>query len=316
MFRILGALILAVPAVAAVGLLLAHVSIRAVAPELPAVEDVLAFARNASDLPVRLSILNTARQVMPRASVLEASLDPEPDTEYEMAFPAFALEWSDGRIFLIDLGMEASNAVEFGTPSERLLGAAPMEPLADVATRLGEARERVAGVAFTHLHTDHTNGALALCAADPAPIPWFATPLQAERSNYTTRPGRALVERAACLEPRPLEGGPIYAIPGFPGLGVFETGGHTPGSQVFVARVADPVGPRLWIFTGDLVNHIDGVRHNLPKPTLYSLFVVPEDRVRLDLLRRYLAKLVARPGGGLLVSHDLRQLEATGVPEW
>jgi glyoxylase-like metal-dependent hydrolase (beta-lactamase superfamily II) len=125
-----------------------------------------------------------------------------------------------------------------------------------------------------------------------------------------------MIEDAGCLEPRPLEGGPIYAVPGFPGLGVFATGGHTPGSQVFVARVADPLGSRLWIFTGDLVNHIDGVRHNLPKPTLYSLFVVPEDRARLDQLRRYLARLVVRPGSDLLVSHDLRQLEETGVPAW
>ena len=108
-------------------------------------------------------------------------------------------------------------------------------------------------------------------------------------------------------------GRPPYAIPGFPGLSVFETGGHTPGSQIFVARVGDSSGSRLWVFTGDIVNHIDGIVHNLPKPMLYSVFVVPEHRDRLDLLRRMLAELAQHPGTDLLVSHDLLQLESMGL---
>jgi glyoxylase-like metal-dependent hydrolase (beta-lactamase superfamily II) len=316
MLKIIGVLILLVPAIAATGLLMAHISIRSVNPQLPEPETVLAFAHGEADLPIRLSILNTARQSSSRSGVLEASLDPDPDAEYTMSYPSFALEWADGRIFLIDLGMDRESAIAFGEPAERLLGSKPIVPLVDVAARLGPARSRVAGVAFTHLHTDHTDGAGVLCSIDSSPISWFSSTNQAERTNYTTRPGRATIEAAGCLTPQPLDGDGLLNIPGFPGLGIIAAGGHTPGSQIFVARVSNSSGDRLWIFTGDLVNHIDGIRHNLPKPTAYSLFIVPEARERLDLLRRYLAGLGSQPDVRLLVSHDLRQLEASGVPEW
>ncbi|MBW2399245.1 MAG: hypothetical protein JRG80_08225 [Deltaproteobacteria bacterium] len=283
MSKILGSLILAVPAFAAAALLWSHLSIQTIEPEFPSFEQILAVGADSADLPVELRLLDTASQPMARSGVLERSLDPDPEAEYVMAFPAFALEWADGRIFLIDLGMERASALSFGEPAERLLGADPIEFHADVAQLLGSAIDRVAGV------------------------------LQVDRSNYTTRPGRARIERAGCLDPTRLSEGPLYAVPGFPGLSVFATGGHTPGSQVFVARVGDPVGSRLWVFTGDLANHIDGILHNLPKPTLYSLFVVPEHRDRLDLLRRMLAELARQPGVDLLVSHDLRQLEAMGL---
>jgi glyoxylase-like metal-dependent hydrolase (beta-lactamase superfamily II) len=311
MLKIVAALALAVPTLAGIGLLVAHLSIRTVEPVLPSIEQIVGVGVDSRDLPIRLRRIDTASQAMPRSGVLEASVDPDPERAYVMAFPAFALEWSDGRIFLIDLGMERASALAFGAPSERILGADPIEFHTDVAAALGEAVGRVRGVGVSHLHTDHTDGAIALCAAAARAIPVFHTPLQADRSNYTTRPGRERLERAGCIEPTRLEGGPLYAIPGFPGLGVFAAGGHTPGSQVFVARVGDPADSRLWIFTGDLVNNIDGVRHNLPKPTLYSLFVVPEHRRRLELLRRTLAELEHQPGVDLLVSHDLRHLEAS-----
>ncbi len=312
MLKILGALVLAVPAFAAVGLLWSHLSIQTIEPELPSIEEILAVGADSADLPVALRLFGTASQPMPRSGVLEPSLDPDPEAEYVMAFPVFALEWADGRIFLIDLGMERASALSFGEPAERLLGAEPIEFHADVAQLLGSAIDRVAGVGFSHLHSDHTDGAIRLCESAERTIPLFQTPLQADRSNYTTRPGLARIDRAGCLDATRLGEGPLYALPGFPGLSVFATGGHTPGSQVFVARVGDPGGSRLWVFTGDLANHIDGILHNLPKPTLYSLFVVPEHRDRLDFLRRMLAELARQPGVDLLVSHDLRQLEAMG----
>jgi len=313
MAKIVGALILAIPVLAATTLLWSHWSIRTIEPELPKVEQILAVGTDSADLPVDLRLLDTASQAMPRSGVIERSLDPDPEAEYVMAFPAFALEWADGRIFLIDLGMERASALSFGKPAERVLAADPIEFHGDVAQLLGSSIDRVAGVGQSHLHSDHTDGAIRLCAAAGRAIRLFQTPLQADRTNYTTRPGRAKIERAGCLEPTRLSGGPLHPIPGFPGLGVFATGGHTPGSQVFVARTADTIGSRLWVFTGDLANNIDGIRHNLPKPTLYSLFVVPEHRARLDVLRRFLAELERQPGVDLLVSHDLRQLEAMGL---
>ena len=316
MLKIIGTGIVAVLSLAAAGLLWSHLSIRKIEPELPGIEQILAVGADSGDLPVELRLLDTASQSMPRSGVLEPSLDPDPEAEYVMAFAAFALEWADGRIFLIDLGMERASALAFGRSSERLLGADPIEFHADVAETLGSAVDRVAGVGFSHLHSDHTDGAIPLCASAARAIPLFQTPLQADRSNYTTRPGRARVERAGCLEPTRLGSGPLHTVPGFPGLSVFATGGHSPGSQVFVARVGNTVGSRLWVFTGDLANHIDGIHHNLPKPMLYSLFVVPEHRDRLDLLRRMLAEMAHPPGVDLLVSHDLRQLESMGLVAW
>jgi len=313
MSKIIATTILAIPTLAAIGLFWSNLSIQTIEPELPGIEKILAVGTDAADLPVSLRLLSTASQSMTRRGVLERSLDPNPVAEYVMAFPAFALEWADGRIFLIDLGMDRESALSFGEPAERLLSAEPIEFHADVAKLLGNSIGRVAGVGFSHLHTDHTDGGVRLCESAERAIPLFQTPLQADRSNYTTRPGLALIERSGCFGSIRLDEGPLHPIPGFPGLSVFATGGHTPGSQVFVARVRDSVGSRLWVFTGDVVNNIDGVRFNVPKPTIYSLFVVPEHRDRLDLLRRMLAELAQHPGTDLLVSHDLLQLEAMGL---
>jgi glyoxylase-like metal-dependent hydrolase (beta-lactamase superfamily II) len=139
---------------------------------------------------------------------------------------------------------------------------------------------------------------------------------QANETNYTTRPGAVQIEEADCLAPQVLGGDGLLPIPGFDGLAMLAVGGHTPGSQIFVARMAPEVVGWTWIFTGDAVNHIDGVRLNLPKPTLYSLLVVPEDAARLEEVRLLLREVSTLPRTGLLVSHDQLQLEASHVPNW
>ena len=63
-------------------------------------------------------------------------------------------------------------------------------------------------------------------------------------------------------------------------------------------------------------NHVDGVRHDVPKPILYSRFVVPESPARLQRMRRTLRQLVERLPATLLVSHHQAQIEATGIPAW
>jgi glyoxylase-like metal-dependent hydrolase (beta-lactamase superfamily II) len=304
---------------AAAGLLLAHRAMRAIDPPLPD-EAELKAAGNVGDLPVRLRWIDTASQAMPRSAVLEPSLDPAPAQPYVMAHTAFVLEWADGRIFLVDLGMDAKAARAFGRPLELVSGAEPIEPHGTAADWLGDAVERVAGVAFTHLHTDHTEGAAALCDATRRAVPAFQTPLQADRSNYTTRPGHAQIDEAGCLSRRRLEGEPPFELPGFPGLLVIPVAGHTPGSQVFVVHVLDRdaphAAPQAFVITGDVVNHVDGLRLDLPKPRLYSLLVVPEATERLGRVRRYLRGLMEQHGVTPLVSHDRRQLEASGIPAW
>jgi glyoxylase-like metal-dependent hydrolase (beta-lactamase superfamily II) len=306
-------------AIAAAGLAIAHRHIEAIDPPLPE-EARLAAPPAPADLPVRLRWIDTASQAMPRSAVLEPSVDPTPDEPYVMAHTAFVLEWADGRIFLVDLGMDPESAVAFGRPMELVAGAQPIAPSDDIATLLGEAIARVAGAAFTHLHPDHTAGAIPLCAALGRRLPVFQTPLQAERPNYTTRAGHAQLEQAGCLERRPLEGGPAFAVPGFDGLVVIAAAGHTPGSQLFVAHVRDAREPgaptRSFVLTGDVVNHADGLLLDLPKPRLYSLLVVPEATGRLGRVRGYLRGLVEQHDMTALISHDRTQLLGSGIAVW
>jgi glyoxylase-like metal-dependent hydrolase (beta-lactamase superfamily II) len=314
---LLGLLLLVVAAVlfALGGLFLAKRAIVGLTPPLPSVPEVLAFDPS-SDLPVRLSWINTASQRMPRAGVLEPSLDPSPKSQYVLSIPSFVLEWPDGRIFLVDLGMDAQSAIDFGKLTELVMGGKRVEPHGTVVEQLGDAMSRVAGVSFTHEHVDHTTGALELCRAHPEPIKLFLGKLWTDSTNYTTRPGLEILAKAKCLARHTLEGGPLIAIPGFPGLGFFAAAGHTPGSQVFVAHVRDGDVVKTWLLVGDIANNIDGIRQNIPKPSLYSTFVVPESTVRLDLLRRFLGSLERDHGVGILVSHDELALEASGIPRF
>jgi glyoxylase-like metal-dependent hydrolase (beta-lactamase superfamily II) len=308
----LGALVGLALIFVASGLFLAGRAIRALDPELPTLDDILAYDP-AADLPVRISWLNTASQKMSRSAVLDPSQDPTPDAPYTMGHTVFALEWSDGRIFLVDAGMDAEAAIAFGKPLESFSGADPIVPLGSMAEKLQLSVRRVAGIAFTHEHTDHTSGVAALCRMHERPIPLFQNRLQVEESNYTTRPGLAQLAEAKCLAPEIVEGGPLLRVRGFPGLSFFAAAGHTPGSQVFVAHVRSSDGVRTYVLTGDVVNQIDGVRRNIPKPRLYSLLLVPESPARLDALRRLLAELERDHGVTILVSHDLLSLEASGV---
>lgn len=294
------------------GLLLAHRAIRAIDPELPATEAILAFDRT-SDLPVSISWLNTATQKMPRSAVLDQSLDPTPDAAYAMSHAVFVLEWSDGRIFLVDAGMDPEAALAFGGPIETFSGGEPIQPLGSMAERLGPSLRRVEAIAFTHEHTDHTQGVAALCHMHDRPIRLIQNRLQIDESNYTTRPAQEQIAQAPCLKSEIVEGGPLFTVRGFPGVAFFAAAGHTPDSQVFVVHVRGSDAVHTYLLTGDVVNQIDGVRGNIPKPRLYGLFVVPESPTRLDAVRRLLAELEREYGATLLVSHDQLSLEASGV---
>jgi glyoxylase-like metal-dependent hydrolase (beta-lactamase superfamily II) len=293
----------------------AHREMRSIDPPLPSAA-VVTRADAGDDLPVRLRWIGTASQAMARSAVLEPGVDPDPGARYVMSHAAFVLEWSDGRIFLLDLGMDEASAPAFGRNLEWMAGAEPIAFHTSAAARLGDAVHRVRGLAFTHLHTDHTAGIAELCQARSEPLSLFQTRNQAERANYTTSPGVAQIESAGCLEPERLEGAALMPVPGFPGLAVVAAGGHTPGSQVFVAHVRAGREVRTWIFTGDVVNHLDAVRFDLPKPRLYSLLVVPEWPDRLQRLRVWLRDLVQTHGASILVSHDELAIEASGLLQW
>jgi glyoxylase-like metal-dependent hydrolase (beta-lactamase superfamily II) len=300
-------------ALAAAGLGLAHREIRGRDPALPADDEVLALA-GVTGGPTAIAWHETSSQGLPRRQVLDPELDASPDEPYVMSHPSFALAWPDGQLLLVDLGMEHEAAVAFSRPLRWVGGGIPLT-FGGPAEALGPASARVAGVIFSHLHTDHVEGALGLCAArSAAPLPVFQTAAQAELANYTTRPGRSLLERAGCLAPRRLEGAPLAPVPGFPGVGVVDAAGHTPGSQVVLAVVTDGARTRRLAFTGDVANHVGGIRQNVGKPLLYRSLMVPESEPRLARVRGWLQHLERDLGFELLVAHDHAQLASLGLP--
>ncbi len=307
--------LLVLASLATVILVSAHRAIGRERAPLPTAEELARFARApVADLPVRLRWIDTATQAIPRSAVLDPDADPSPAEPYVMSHPAFVLEWADGRLLLVDAGMRREAALEFGGPLEALGGASPIEPRASVADALGASAAKVRGIVFTHLHTDHVEGVLGLCMPERKDkLAAFMTVAQDERFNYTTRPGRALLDEATCVERRVLPEDRLRPLPGFPGVAVLDAGGHTPGSEIVLARVrgqGPDAGERLYAFAGDTVNHIDGVRHDVPKPYLYRTLLVPESDQRLQELRRFLAALERDDGYVVLVSHDQRALVA------
>ncbi len=317
---LVGMVLVVAAAVACVGLGLtwAHRAIESERAPLPERNLVTLAPAMLTEHPVRLSVINTASQAMPRAAVLEPSKDPKPKERYVMSHPAFVIEWADGRILLVDVGMTRQGALDFGSPLEWLAGAAPIQPLGSTAERLGDARKRVQGIVFTHLHLDHVGGINELCEGLDHPVRVFMTDAQAARPNYTTSAGLTRLHEASCVREERLQAKSLMPIPGFDGVFVMAAGGHTPGSQVITTTIVPPeeTGARGYVFTGDIANNIDGINYDIPKPWWYSLFIVPEDGERLGVLRRFLRDLHRGNNFQLLVSHDQIALEGSGVPAW
>lgn len=307
--------VLGVVLFAAGGLWWAHHAIDGERAPLPAVKDVAA-TRPVDDQPLRLSMINTASQPMARSGVLDAARDPDSGQPYVMSHPSFVLEWADGRILLIDTGMTPEQAVAFGKPIQMIRDAEPMTPHGSTADALAIDAARVHGIIFTHPHTDHTGGIAAVCARAGHDIPVFMTTAQAERPNYTTRPGLAQIRDAGCARPVRLDGGPLMPVPGFPGISVIDAGGHTPGSQIIIAQVGSGDVMRRYVFVGDIVNNLDGIEHDIPKPWVYRTLIVPESEPRQEELRRFLKQVQDEAAATMLVSHDQLALERSGIETW
>jgi glyoxylase-like metal-dependent hydrolase (beta-lactamase superfamily II) len=284
-------------------LLEAHVEMQRLAsaapplPERPALEAAVVGAAGGRG-PERIRYVNSGTQPWPEGR--------------RGTYGGFLLEWADGRAFLIDVGMSREDTIAFGRVLELALGAAPVRAHGSVGERLGSASRRVAGVAFTHLHSDHTDGMPELCEAIGRDVPVFQTPDQASRGNYGTEPARRVVAEAECTRFEELSGGPLHAVPGFPGLTALAAGGHTPGSTLYFADVAGTI----WVIAGDISNAKQNLTNDVPKSAVYSYLIVPEARGRLGQLRRWLAALDAAPRYRVVVSHDLDAIEASGMQSW
>lgn len=296
--RKLARALLAVVGLALLGLAVllvpAHWQTRRIAPPLPGLADLRALAA-VPDGPVSVELLVNASQSAPRGV---------------LGHDVFLVRWGDGRTFMIDAGMDRDEAAEFAELLKLMWGADEARFFGDVAELLGHEVKQVQGVGFTHLHIDHSQGVVPFCAARGRGAAVYQTRWQAEAHNFNTTEGAGLVE-ASCLEPRRLAGDALMRAEGFPGLGVVALGGHTPGSTLF----AVPVAGHLWLFSGDISNTKAALLGDVGKPFFYSYLAVPEHTARTAELRRWLAALDAERDVTVIVSHDLPDIEASGLPE-
>src|SRR5690606_26561703 len=150
-----------------------------------------------------------------------------------------------------------------------------------VAEELARAGDHADGVVFTHLHVDHVDGVRELCGDPARRLAVPMTPNQARLHNYTTSGPFETLQSLPCGDLRELPERDLAELPGFPGVFVIQAAGHTPDSQVVVAALRRGGRPSPVVFTGDIVNHIEGINLDLGKPAVYSALVVPEDDGRL-----------------------------------
>lgn len=270
-----------------------HLQIRSVNTALPQASDFLSL-RHAQG-PKKIHYVLTSQQVV-QDRVLTHSV--------------FVLEWADGRYFLIDAGMRREEAEEFAKLMGAMGEAGDVEIHGDIAQLLGSVTQRVAGVGFTHLHIDHTEGLLALCDVQDLQPTLLQTQQQSQEHNFNTTEAAELIGES-CLKQSSLQDGLIHTSEDFPGLGLVAVGGHTPGSTLFAAWLGD----QLYLFSGDITNSKNDMLEDRGKGWLYSTVFVPEDTQRTASLRSWLRDLGSRENTTVVVSHDLGDIQRSGLTE-
>ena len=272
-----------------------HLQIGSVEPRLPS-EARLRGLLTVRDGPVRLRVLNTSSQQLP---------------DGELGHTVFIAEWANGNLFMIDAGMDREAAIEFGRLMELALGAEEAVSHGSIDQLLGADTMRVQGVAFTHLHIDHTQGIKPFCEARGSGASVYQTSWQKDLLNFNTTEGAAIVANS-CLAEGQMVGDELLEIADFPGLGIAGLGGHTPGSTLFAIALND----RIWILSGDITNAKADLRSDTGKGFLYSYLLVPENTARTAELRQWLLKLDSNDDMTILVSHDVGEVLASGIVEF
>jgi glyoxylase-like metal-dependent hydrolase (beta-lactamase superfamily II) len=318
---------------------LAHVDIDSIAPELPTLAAVHESGM-VLGLPAHIAYFNTATQKVPRASLLDEAHDPLPlvrgeefrgeefrgekardekddetgndKTMVNMSFPVFVATWEDGRQFVIDAGLSATEAIEFGRRSE-LAGSMPLEFHGLAADQLD--LDKVKGIGLTHLHSDHTTGISAFCDAG-ADFALVQSMEQFSWHDYLTSDSATLINELTCGVQLILNDGLLLkGVRGFPGLYIVHVGGHTLGSQLFVLHINEGSSIGTYIIAGDMANHFDGINYNVSKPPAYSRWLVPENLDQLYKVRSWLKQMNQDTNITVLLSHDKAHLIESGLPE-
>lgn len=269
-----------------------HVQIRGVEPALPSA-DALRALSNVENGPVAIRYLVNATQ---------------PALGRKLSHTAITIEWADGRLFVIDAGMSETQAEAFADLIKTMGGGGEASFIGTIADQLSDDLPKLAGMGFTHLHIDHTEGLDAICAARGAGAKLLQTDWQRDLHNFNTTEGAEIVA-TSCLEPAPLTGDTLLTHDEFPGLALVGLGGHTPGSTLFAVAVQG----HIWLFSGDTTNSMLNLQNNTGKGFLYSNIFVPENTNRTEALRLWLRQLDQEPDMDVVVSHDLEALVAAGM---
>jgi glyoxylase-like metal-dependent hydrolase (beta-lactamase superfamily II) len=276
----------------AVILIPAHVQVRGVAPVLPSQNEMLAL--RGVNGPTKVAYILTSSQQLERGKISHISI---------------VIEWANGQRFLIDAGMSEQEADSFAELLQKMDATAGQATIyGTVAQLLGPNIKDLAGVGFSHLHIDHTQGIQNFCEQRGKGAVLLQTPNQKDLHNFNTTEGAGLIA-SSCLtkaEFTPANNGNFYRSCQFPGLAAIELGGHTPGSTLWAVALGD----KVLLFSGDITNDKTSIDHDTPKPALYSYLFVPEDTKRTAELRQWLRELDQSEPFSVIVSHDLSNTQA------
>lgn len=272
-----------------------HLQIRRVEPPLPDLTEVQKLAPVDSG-PIRISYIDLASQQF--GSRVSGN-------------SVFVIEWEDGRIFMVDAGMDKKTATEFAEQAQRWLGAtAPLDFRIAAADALAGRIKHVRGVGFTHLHIDHVQGLQGFCRHRGIGAKVYQSADQANIHNLRTEEGAQIV-RDSCLEQVVMAGEGLIQLSEFPGVVMLPVGGHTPGSTIFFVTVGD----KIWVLSGDVSNNKRDLLENKGKGFLYSYLIVPENTRQAEKLRLWLSALDAEDNIEVIVSHDAEALASSNMPE-
>ncbi len=207
--------------------------------------------------------------------------------------------WGD---VVIDSGFAPPDTAEFGL--ERYLP--------DGQAQVNAALRRARTIVFTHEHVDHIGGLLRL--------PDFAA--VSRRALFL--PEQLRGNRAADALPWPA--GAQARIAPFryagmaaiaPGIVLIRDPGHTPGSQMIYARLADG---REFLFTGDTATMAQSWREVRARSRLVGQYILGEDRAAVHgWLKAIRALHRAAPAMVIVPGHEyegLRQSAVAGQIEW
>lgn len=282
-----GSVILAMIVIAII-LIPAHIQVRSVKPKLPSQGELLALT-NHSDKPSNVSYLLTSKQQLERGQISHISI---------------LIEWENGSSFLIDTGMGRKQAKKFAELLKKLDSSAGSVTVnGSISELLGDAIHNIAGVGFTHLHIDHTQGIENFCNARGQGAVILQTASQNQLHNFNTSQGSELISNS-CLKLANFQqntNSNLYTSKQFSGLAAFELGGHTPGSTLWAVALGD----KVLLFSGDITNNKISLDHDVPKSTLYSYVLVPENTKRTAQIRKWLNTLDQNQSLSVIVSHDL-----------